>query len=83
MTMGHNHNDGQLKAIVERIERIKSEIDYLNGDLSEIYKEAKSLGYDIAVLKQVIAERRKQAKDENKYEAQLSLFDLYYNAVKG
>ena len=53
--MGDN---SQLKAIVERIEHVEGEIKDLQGDKGEIYLEAKSHGYDVKVLRKVIAWRR-------------------------
>ena len=52
---GHN---GQLKSLVERIEHVEGEIKDLQGDKGEIYQEAKSHGYDVKVLRKVIASRR-------------------------
>ena len=74
-TTGHN---GQLKAIVERIERLDSEIKNLTDDKNEIFAEAKSNGFDVPALRQVIKER---AQDPKKREAKESLVDTYRAAL--
>lgn len=74
MTVGHN----QLRSIVERVERVQEEIDGLNGDKSDIYKEAKANGFDVPALKTVIARRR---KDPNKLAELNSLVETYEAAL--
>ena len=56
MTEGHN---GQPKAIVERIETVESEIKELGEGRKEIYLEAKSNGWDVKILRKVVAIRKK------------------------
>jgi uncharacterized protein (UPF0335 family) len=64
----------QLRSIVERVERIENEIREMNADKSEVYKEAKATGYDVAIIKKVVAARRVDASSRQEAEA---LFDLY------
>ena len=52
-------DNSQLKAIVERIEHVEGEIKDLQGDRGEIYQEAKSHGYDVKILRKVVAIRKK------------------------
>lgn len=66
--------NGQLKAFVERIERVAEEKDALTKDIKEIYGEAKGNGYDTKTLRKAVA-LRKQDKDERQVEA--DLLDLY------
>lgn len=68
----------QLKSIVERIEHLEAEIKELNADKSEVYSEAKAVGFDVAVLKKLIAERRKPAAEREEVEA---ILDLYRDAL--
>ncbi len=44
----------QLRAIVERIEHVEEEIRELNEAKKEIYLEAKSNGFDVKVLREVV-----------------------------
>jgi len=71
---------GQLRSIVERIERVSEEIKDLNTDKSEIFQEAKSHGYNVKVLKSVV---RARAQDANERAEQDAIFDLYMNALNG
>lgn len=72
--------DGQLRSIVERIERVESDIAELNADKSEIYKEAKANGFDVKALRALIAERRKDPQQLDLFDATL---DLYRAALAG
>jgi uncharacterized protein (UPF0335 family) len=73
--MGHN---GQLKAIVERIETVEAEIKDLGEGRKEIYLEAKSNGYDVKALKAIVARRR---QDQEKLAAHEMLVDTYESAL--
>lgn len=75
MTEGHN---GQLKAIVERIETVEAEIKELGEGRKEIYLEAKSSGYDVPALKAIVARRR---KDQEKLANHEMLVDTYEAAL--
>lgn len=74
-----NFDNDKLKSIVARIERLEEQKAALASDIRDIFTEAKSSGYDAAVIRQVIRERR---KDAAKREEQLNLFDLYFEAVR-
>jgi len=68
----------QLRSIVERIERLEEEIKALNEGKSEIYTEAKGNGYDVKVLKRIVADRRKGADEVSEFEA---ILELYRKAI--
>lgn len=68
----------QLKSIIERIERLDEEIKDMNGDKSEVYKEAKANGFDSKALRRVIALRRMDPAQRQEEEA---MVDLYLNAL--
>lgn len=70
----------QLKSFVRRIESVEYEISALNSDKSEIYKEAKSNGFDIKQLRKVIQKRRLPADERQEQD---TVFDLYWDAVHG
>ena len=69
---------GQLKSIVERIERLEEEKKAIAGDIKEVYAEAKGNGFDIKILRKVISLRKKDANEREEEEAML---DLYLNAL--
>ena len=69
---------GQLKAIVERIERLEEEKKALADDIREVYAEAKANGFDAKVLRRIVS-LRKQDVDERK--EQEEILDLYLSAL--
>ncbi|MGR6465427.1 DUF2312 domain-containing protein [Rhizobium sp. PAMB 3182] len=68
----------QLKAFVERIERLEEENKAINDDKKDVYGEAKSMGYDVKILKQVIAIRR---KDKDQRLEEQAILDTYLAAL--
>ena len=75
---GDNVGADQLRAFVERIERMSEEKDAITADIREIYAEAKGNGYDSRVLRQIIKERKQDANERAEREA---LLDLYRSAL--
>jgi uncharacterized protein (UPF0335 family) len=68
----------QLKTIVERIERLESEKEQTANDIKEVYSEAKGNGFDVKVLRKIIA-LRKQDRDER--QEQEAILELYQQAL--
>ncbi len=68
----------QLKAFVQRIERLEEEKTSLGADLKEVYAEAKSMGFDTKILRKVISLRKMDKNDRDEQEA---LLDLYLGAI--
>lgn len=69
---------GQLRAVVERIERLEEEKAEISGQIKEVYAEAKANGFDTKTLRKVIAARKKSADERQEEEA---LLDLYLSAL--
>lgn len=69
---------GQLKSLVERIERLEEEKAALAADIREIYSEAKGHGFDTKIMRQVVRMRRLDKADRQEQEAVL---DLYLSAL--
>jgi uncharacterized protein (UPF0335 family) len=69
---------GQLKALVERIERLEEEKKTLAADIKEVYGEAKSNGFDVKILRKVISLRKKDASELSEEEA---LIETYMAAL--
>jgi len=70
--------EGQLKSIVERIERLEEEKKVIAADIKEVYAEAKGNGYDIKILRKVISLRKKEIGERMEEEAML---DVYLSAL--
>jgi uncharacterized protein (UPF0335 family) len=64
----------QLRSFIERIERIEEEIKGLNGDKSDIYKEAETNGFDVKVMRKLIAIRRKDYAERQEEDAILETY---------
>ncbi|MBP7704165.1 MAG: DUF2312 domain-containing protein [Caulobacter sp.] len=69
---------GQLKAILERIERLEEDKAAVMADLKEVYAEAKGNGFDVKIIRKVVAARK---KDRAKRQEEEALLDLYMAAV--
>ena len=68
----------QLRAFVERIERLNDEVDALRLDIKEVYAEAKGAGYDTKTLRKVVALMR---KDKAERDEEKALLDIYCSAL--
>jgi uncharacterized protein (UPF0335 family) len=69
---------GQLRAIVERIERLEEEKKTIAADIKEVYAEAKGNGFDVKILRKVISLRK---KDVNERQEEESMIDVYLAAL--
>jgi uncharacterized protein (UPF0335 family) len=70
---GHN-SSAQLNSIVERIERLDTEIKERRDDQKDIYAEAKGNGYDVKVLRKVIAIRKQDPEARAEQETILEAY---------
>ena len=68
----------RLRSIVDRIERLEEERKALGSDIKDIYSEAKSAGFDIKVLRQLIRIRKQEPAE---IEEQETLLDVYRRAI--
>ncbi|MBW6399967.1 DUF2312 domain-containing protein [Roseomonas sp. HJA6] len=68
----------RLRAIIERVERLEEEKKALSSDIKDIMAEAKSAGFDVSVIRKIIAIRRQEPAD---VEEQDTLLDLYRRAL--
>jgi uncharacterized protein (UPF0335 family) len=68
----------QLKAFVERIERLEEEKKTISDDIRDVYAESKGSGFDVKALRAVVRLRKLEATERN--EQQLIL-ETYMNAL--
>ena len=68
----------RLRSLIERIERLEEERKSLASDIKDIYAEAKSAGFDVKVLRQVIRLRKQEPAE---VEEQETLLDVYRRAL--
>jgi len=69
----------QLRAIVERIEHVEEEIKELTDAKKEIYLEAKSNGFDVKIIREVIRLRKQDSKERDELE---TLVEEYWQAIE-
>jgi uncharacterized protein (UPF0335 family) len=70
---------GKIRAFVERIENIDSEIQELNEQKKEVFAEAKGDGFDVKILKEIVKLRK---QDEEERDERESMLDLYMRAME-
>lgn len=68
----------KLRQWVDRIERLEEEKTELQGQMKEVYAEAKALGFDTKALRAVIRLRKQDARERAEFEMVL---DLYLHAL--
>ena len=69
---------GQLRAFIERIERLEEEKKTIADDIKEVYAEAKGTGFDTKAIRTLIRLRK---KDQAEREEEESILDLYKSAL--
>lgn len=68
----------RLRSIIERIERLEEERKALSGDIKDIMTEAKSAGFNVKVIRQIISIRKQEPADVEEAE---TLLDIYRRAI--
>jgi uncharacterized protein (UPF0335 family) len=69
---------GQLRAFIERIERLEEEKKTITDDIKEVYAEAKGTGFDTKAVRTIIRLRKKDQAERQEEEA---IIDLYKAAL--
>lgn len=68
----------QLRAFIERIERLEEEKKTISDDIKQIYSEAKNSGFDTKAIRAIIRLRKKKDGERQEEEA---MIDLYKDAL--
>jgi uncharacterized protein (UPF0335 family) len=71
-------NNGQLKAIIERIDRLEADKEAVATDIKEVYHEAKGNGFDVKTIRKVV---RLLKQDRAKRAEDAAMLDLYLTAI--
>ena len=71
-------NKDLLLSIVERIEKLNADVESINADIKEIYKEALAQGYDPKYIKKCVAFRK---KDKDEIAEEDEVMKLYRSAL--
>lgn len=75
--------DGQLLAIIERIERLSDEKKTIGKDIADVYAEAKSSGYDVKALKAIVKERKQDVNERAEHETILETYRRALGMLSG
>lgn len=69
---------GQLRAFIERVERLEEDKKSVSEDIKEIYAEMKANGFDTKAVRSIIRLRK---KDQAEREGEEAMMDLYKAAL--
>jgi len=64
----------QLKAIIERIERLEEEKKTISDDIRDVYAESKGNGFDVKALRQIVRLRKKSNAERQEEESVLQVY---------
>jgi len=68
----------RLKSFIQRIERLEADKVEVMADIKDVYAEAKAMGFDTKIMRQVVRLRKMDQSDRSEQEA---LLDLYLHAT--
>ena len=66
--------NGQLKAFLDRAERLESEKDAIAADLKELYAEMKAQGFNSVIMRKIVALRKKDPEKVRQERAEMELY---------
>lgn len=69
---------GQLRAFIERIERLSEEKQTIADDIKEVYAEMRGTGFDTKAVRKIIRMRKRDAAERQEEQA---ILDLYCSAL--
>ena len=69
----------RLRSLIERIERLEEEKKSIAGDIRDIFAEAKSAGFDVKVMREILKLRKMDAADRDEKEL---LLETYRKALE-
>jgi len=73
----HNIHNPELLSLVERMERLKEDLQAVNDDIKELATEVKNRGFDVPIFKEVL----KYRKDSKAYEEKIALVGTYVEGI--
>lgn len=67
-------SNNQLKALIERIEKLEAEKATIGEDIKEVFSEAKNSGFDPKIIKKVLSLRKQDASKRAQEQAVLATY---------
>ncbi len=66
--------DERLELLIQRVERLEEEKKGISDDISDVYAEAKAVGYDVKIMRQIVRLRKMNADDRREMELILETY---------
>lgn len=70
--------DDRLRLLIERVERLEEEKKGVADDIKDVYLEAKAVGYDVRIMRQIVRLRKMNPDDRREMDL---LIDTYRAAL--
>lgn len=71
-------SDDRLRLLIERIERLEEEKKGIADDIGDVYLEAKAVGYDPKIMRQIVKLRKMKPDDRSEQDM---ILETYKNAL--
>jgi uncharacterized protein (UPF0335 family) len=78
MSEDATNTDDRLRLLIERVERLEEEKKGIADDIRDVYAEAKAVGYDAKIMRQIVRLRKMAPDDRREME---TILDLYKAAL--
>ena len=75
--------DDRLRLLIERIERLEEEKKGIADDIKDVYAEAKAVGYDAKIMRQIIRLRKMTVEDRREQQALLDVYKASLGMLDG
>jgi len=72
------NTDDRLRLLIERVERLEEEKKGISDDIKDVYAEVKAVGYDVAIVRQIVRLRKMKPDDRREMDM---LLDTYRSAL--
>lgn len=66
--------DDRLRLLIERVERLEEEKKGIQDDIKDVYGEAKAVGYDTKIMRQIVRLRKMKPDDRREMEMVLDTY---------
>ena len=73
-----SNTDDRLRLLLERVETLEAEKLEVADQIKDVYLEAKAVGYDVKIMRQLVRERKRKPDDRREHYALLA---TYANAL--
>lgn len=70
--------DDRLRLLTERVERLEEEKKGIQDDIKDVYAEAKAVGYDVKIMRQIVRLRKMKPDDRREMDM---ILDTYKAAL--